>query len=227
MYIENKFKHDLESYKGSRHGEMGQDLLALVLANYKTNGFFVEFGAFNGKSYSNTYILEKDYNWNGIVAEPGKVFHKELFENRGVKIDTRAVTDVSGRYLTFKETNDHLGLSGIVEHVYNNGDMHVNTRKNSSGNTYLVETVSLNDLLREHQAPNFIDYLSLDTEGSEPLILEAFDFSKYKIGYISVEHNYVDSARNKIYDILTINGYQRILTDMSKYDDWYVLKELL
>jgi FkbM family methyltransferase len=219
----DKLKEELMAYSGPKEGEMGQDILALLLYGFKTGGFFVEFGAFNGKSYSNTYILEKNYNWTGILAEPGKVFHKELFANRSAKIDTRAVADVSGKYLTFKETDDHLGLSGIVEHVYNNNDMHVDRRKNSLGNTYLVETVSLSDLLREHQAPKFIEYLSLDTEGSEPIILEKFDFSTYKIGYISVEHNFVESARNKIYNKLINNGYQRILTDVSKYDDWYIL----
>lgn len=214
------------NFKGDRYGELGQDVLALVLYNYKSNGFFVEFGAFNGVDYSNTYLLEKQFNWNGIVAEPGKIFHDNIKKFRNCIIDTRAVTDSSGGYLAFKETNQHLGLSGIIDHVYNSNDMHVDTRKNSDGSVYLVETVSLNDLLREHAAPEYIDYISMDTEGSEALILNAFDFSKYQVGLFTVEHNYVDKNRQAIKDILLSNGYKHIMPEFSKYDDWYILDKL-
>lgn len=54
--------------------------------------------------------------------------------------------------------------------------MHSNLRK--KGKNYHVETVSLLDLLNEHNAPYEIDYLSIDTEGSEFDILKAFDFKK-------------------------------------------------
>lgn len=223
----SKIQNDFIHFKGEKYSELGQDALALILYDYKNTGYFVEFGAFNGKSYSNTYLLEKQYGWNGIVAEPGRIFLNELRNNRTCKIDTRAVTDMSGMFLNFKETNDHLGLSGIIDHVYNSNDMHVNTRKNSEGSIYLVETVSLNDLLREHNAPKCINYISMDTEGSEALILNAFDFTKYEVGLFTVEHNYVISNRNRIYDILTENNYVRILENYSKYDDWYILEKFI
>ena len=101
--------------------------------------------------------------------------------------------------------------------------MHETARQDR--NIYEVETVSLNDLLSTHDAPKNIDYLSIDTEGSELSILTRFDFTSYRIGIITVEHNYT-SDRGKIFDLLTQNGYVRKFTQFSKWDDWYVHSSL-
>ena len=91
-----------------------------------------------------------------------------------------------------------------------------------NGIKYEVHSISLNDLLAHNGAPSEIDYLSIDTEGSEFEILSAFDFSNYRIKIITVEHNQ-SSSRLVIYDLLTSKGYTRKLVDFSKQDDWYVL----
>ena len=93
----------------------------------------------------------------------------------------------------------------------------------NSQTEYSVNTISLNDLLEKNNSPKVIDYLSIDTEGSEFEILNSFDFSKYEIKIITVEHNYTQS-REKIFNLLSINGYNRVLTDVSAYDDWYLLE---
>ena len=48
-----------------------QDIFVLYTLNWKRNGFFVEFGATNGFDLSNSYLLEKDFGWKGILCEPG------------------------------------------------------------------------------------------------------------------------------------------------------------
>ena len=78
-------------------------------------------------------------------------------------------------------------------------------------------------MLDKHGAPHKIDYLSIDTEGSEYDILKDFNFEKYDISIITCEHNFTNS-REDIYSLLTSNGYERKYTGASKFDDWYVKK---
>jgi hypothetical protein len=59
-----------------------QDIWALYENGFKYDGFFVEFGATNGIDGSNTYFLEKDYYWTGILAEPNPNVLDELVKNR-------------------------------------------------------------------------------------------------------------------------------------------------
>jgi hypothetical protein len=92
-------------------------------------------------------------------------------------------------------------------------------RKKSA--SYEVETVTLGDLLLSHNAPKYIDFLSIDTEGSEFEILKTFDFSEYSFGLICVEHNFTKN-RERISDLLTSNGYLQVLVEFSAFDDWYV-----
>jgi FkbM family methyltransferase len=208
------------SHKG--HADLKQDILALAIHGFKRDGYFVEFGALDGVTGSNTYILETQYAWQGIVAEAASVWHQKLRENRCCVTDTRAVAAHSGLNLTFKETDVQLGLSGLVDY-FDHREYHAARRSHSTGNSYKVATISLNDLLAEHQAPTNIDYISMDTEGSEPAILSTFDFSRHRVALWTIEHNYFDAARQTILDIMTRNGYERILPDLSTIDDWYVL----
>jgi hypothetical protein len=82
------------------------------------------------------------------------------------------------------------------------------------------------DLLISYDAPSKIDYLSIDTEGSEYEILSKFDFNRYQFRIITCEHNMNDS-REKIYKLLSSKGYSRVCTELSKCDDWYINNEIV
>ena len=196
--------------------QLDQDLFVLKTLNYKTNGYFIEFGATDGITINNTYLLEKNYSWSGILVEPSKFWHEALLKNRNVHIDVRCVWSVSGKTIPFVEAALP-ELSTVKEFI--DSDFHANSR--STGIVYDVDTISLNDLLYFYNAPNKIDYLSIDTEGSEYLILNNFNFEKYDIKIITVEHNFTNS-RILIYDLLVSNGYTRIEDTDTKWDDWYV-----
>lgn len=195
--------------------QMLQDLFVLDQFDFKREGYFIEFGAADGRALSNTYILEKEFAWTGIVAEPSKGWHKKLAENRNCNIDKRCVWSNSGEQLEFSEVSAN-ELSTITK--FKESDNH--NRK--SYKNYFVESISLNDLLKYHNAPNKIDYLSIDTEGSELEILQSFDFSRYQIEIITVEHNYTNQ-REKIYTFLESKGYKRVFKELSQFDDWYIL----
>lgn len=81
--------------------------------------------------------------------------------------------------------------------------------------------MSLNDLLEQNNAPEVIDFISLDTEGSEFSILNGLDFDKYTFRVMSVEHNH-EPQREDVHALLSSKGYTRVCQAVSRVDDWYV-----
>ena len=198
-----------------------QDLFVVSQLDFKRNGFFVEFGACDGLDLSNTFLLEDEFAWKGILAEPARVWHESLRTQRRALISTKCVWSHSGETLMFNQT-DWAGLSTIAS--FSQTDRWAPERAN--GLQYEVETICLNDLLASAGAPDRMDYLSIDTEGSELRILEAFDFSRYRFSVITCEHNFTP-AREAIAGLLTRQGYVRQHENLSQFDDWYVHQDLL
>jgi FkbM family methyltransferase len=196
--------------------QLRQDFFVLSQLKFKKNGYFVEFGATNGMDLSNTYLLENEFGWDGILAEPAKCWHDDLEKNRNCHIDTRCVWNESNLLLKFNEVYS-AEFSTIEKFSFS--DRHMEERK--TGEIYEVETVSLLGLLENYNAPEKIDYLSIDTEGSEYEILRNFDFDKYTFQIITCEHNY-GPIREEIHELLYSKGYVRLLEDVSHIDDWYV-----
>lgn len=164
---------------------------------------------------SNTYLLEKKLKWTGILAEPAREWHGRLRRNRRCVIDKRAVWKSTGQTLDFVESGQFSTLVGYADQ----------RTYGSASRKYQVQTISLADLLAEHGAPKYIDFLSVDTEGSELEVLQDFPFQRYSFGYISVEHNGKDS-RAEIVKLLESNGYVQILSKESLFDAWFVSKSV-
>lgn len=216
-----RHRERLTDFYYKSHGQLYQDMIVQMYLGWKTNGYFVEFGATDGNDISNTYTLEKEFGWNGILAEPARHWHTNLNKNRSCNIDHRCVWKTTGEYVTFHESIVRPDASAIEHYI--TPDLY--QMIGSEADKYQVETVSLIDLLKKYNAPTEIDYISLDTEGSEIEILQAFDFDQYKVKFFTVEHNEKEANRQQIYDLLTSKGYDRVLVNISNWDDFYVLKE--
>ena len=175
-------------------------------------------GACDGVLSSNTYLLEKLFKWKGILVEPATYWHKKLKLNRNCSIETSCVYSESNKEINFRETCSK-SLSSIDKFCYL--DQHSIQRKTSI-KKYKVKTISLNDLFDKYNLKK-IDFLSIDTEGSEYEILKKFNFYKYQIKIICCEHNY-NINRYKIFKLLSSEGYEREYANLSKYDDWYFKK---
>jgi len=208
------FVRDLVSDTKS-FAQLRQDLWVLHETRHKRNGFFVEFGAADGVSLSNTCLLEREFDWRGILAEPNSVWHAALRQNRKAAIDERCVFGRSGERVAFAATR-HPELATILGYESNDG--HRLARRDHA--IVEVETVSLNDLLRQHNAPHDIDYISIDTEGSELDILEPFDFKRWSVMLFSVEHN-ATGLEQGVDRLMQRHGYERRYPGISKFDAWY------
>ena len=193
-----------------------QDLWVVFELGEMRGGFFVEFGATNGVTNSNSWLLEHRYGWAGILAEPNPVWHAELDTNRSCAVEKRCVYARSGETVSFVSTDDP-ELSGISASAAL--DHYASVRQ--EGRTFEVETISLDDLLDRHGAPDVVDYMSVDTEGSELDILETFDFRRRRVRLLSVEHNN-SPQEAKIDRLLAGHGYRRRFPEFSQWDGWYV-----
>lgn len=200
------------------YSQINQDLNVLQFYNHKKFGYFVDIGANDGIYLSNTYLLEKKYNWNGICVEPIPDLYDTLIKNRSSICEKEALYSISGQELEFKICDETV-YSGFSETMLSHLDI-----VNSNYKTLKVITNTLTDILDRNNAPLFIDYLSLDTEGSEYDILLGINFNKYSFGIIHVEHNNIESNRLNLKEILTSNGY--IYVKENKWDDIYIHKSL-
>jgi len=101
-----------------------------------------------------------------------------------------------------------LGLSGLVDKYDSRHkeriarDVPDSTRKK----IVTVQTTTLDGILKKEGVIR-VDFLSIDTEGSELAILSTIDFSYYDIDVITIEDNYKDPA---LMDFFVKRGYQHV-----------------
>lgn len=196
------------------YSQLNQDLKVISFFNNTKELFFVDIGANDGKTLSNTYLLEKKYKWSGICSEPSPRVYEKLSKCRHVHCDNNAVFSKSGIYLNFSESSDSNGLlSGITECI----DQYYEVK---NCNQIIVKTITFQELLVKYKAPDIIQYLSLDTEGSELEILKSVDFSQFTFLYINVEHNYIEPRRTQMRNLLLNKGY--VYMGENKWDDDYI-----
>ena len=194
------------------YSQFGQDLHVLNnIFNWKQNGYFVDVGAFDGVTDSNSYLMEKELNWKGVIVECNPVWAENIKQRRSNLFFPCAVYNEDDRIMTFYNTGN--GLSGLVE---------TNNHQHIVNNSAIVNVITkkLTTILKEANAPKYIDFLSLDTEGSEYEILKHHDFDQYLFGYLCVEHNYIETNRNSIRELLESKGY--IFYRSNNMDDDYI-----
>jgi FkbM family methyltransferase len=148
-------------------------------------GFFIEAGAIDGIRASASYVLEKEFSWNGICVEPIDESYRSLVINRSCRTDNRALYSESGLDADFMQLHKFPGRSGIIQHLRSDT---IARAEDSGSHSSVKRTVSLLDLLNEHKAPQTIHYICLDVEGAEEPILRGFPFDDpYRILAISTE----------------------------------------
>ena len=170
---------------------------------------------------SNTYHLEKVLGWSGICIEPGKDEFHTLKISRNCLCVNKAIYNKNTSVVM---ASDGL-LRGIKKHLQ---CPPIGTEQ------MIVETITMKRLLKESNAPHMIDYISLDTEGSEAEILSAFPFNKYEVSLWTIEHNaYLDGGKLKarIRKIMLENGYIVVpesmqIQEVINLEDWFVHKKI-
>ena len=194
------------------YSQAGQDVWVAETLGHRKAGYFVDCGAHDGVQFSNTYMLETEYDWNGICIEAAATGFSKLEKNRRCRCVFAAVLG-SHRVVPIRDDNM---FGGIDEQ-----------------NGTPVQGYTLAEILADAYAPLVIDYLSLDIEGCEYEVLAAIPHDRYRFLTITVEHNaYIlgNDYRDTIRSLLLNNGYRLdradVESDGCKFEDWFVAEGL-
>lgn len=152
----------------------------------RTRGSFVEIGAYDGESFSNTSFLA-DLGWSGLYVEPVPAFaalcRARHRANAGVVVDEVAVSDETG------PRRIHLGgtLTSLRDD-YVDACRDIDWAKgHHSGETIEVPTDRLDALLEKHKIPREFDLLVVDVEGYEGPVIRSVDLSTWRPRMIVIE----------------------------------------
>lgn len=204
-------KNNVEFYS-----QNGEDFLLWELFKGKTNGFYIEIGAFDGIHFSNSYFFEK-HGWKGVCVEAHPKYYPLCKDNRpeAVCLNNACVGNNSGSTVTFNA--EELGLfSGVIAEPLDVISKRYE-RRNTSFSGYVtveINAITLNEILRQYAPANKkIEFISVDTEGNELDILKDFNFKQWDIGIFLIEANDEEHAQ-PIIQLMQKNGYvlSRILS---------------
>ena len=176
----------------------------------KTSGFFVEVGANDPFLLSQTWMLEQK-GWTGILVEPLAACCAELRRSRNASV----VQVACGAPHQIGTATFHVAgaRSSLVRNAF---DPKVRYEK-----TETVQVVTLTDVLQKAAAPRVIDFLSIDTEGTEGDVLAGLDLTRFQPTLVLVEYHVYSLALHRQ---LNNMGYK--LVRRYKDNNWYIPKAM-
>jgi FkbM family methyltransferase len=160
---------------------------------------YLEIGAGDPISGSDTYFLAKEKNWTGVQIEPDLAIFKrlELIRGDSLKINAAVIGD--------KDTK---------KYFLNPNTMQLSEKKKSFTQ---IQTISLEFILKSYGAG--FDALFIDIEGGELEVISSIFFLEFEFKFINIERIWNDNQINKI---LSNYGYRQIGAAFSSYSGWYI-----
>jgi FkbM family methyltransferase len=214
----------MESRYFSQHKQ--DQVIDKIIFGNKENKIFVDIGANDGITYSNTYFLEKNRSWTGLCIEPLPSTFEKLQVNRNCIMENCAVGSTNRKDILIEISGYSEMLSGLKKNYHKDHLSRIDNEISNYGgvkNEIEIDCVNVNDLLAKHSLFS-IDYCNIDTEGSETEIINALDYNMFKIDVITIEANYkIERIRIKLK--LIPNGFKYI-TNLGN-DMLFVHKRLL
>ncbi len=172
-------------YSFSRFSFNGQEEEVIAYFHGKRNGIYVDIGANDGIRHSNTYALEKYLGWSGLLVEPLKRLAKDLLLHRN--IDKNSFLHACVYDKTFQaEFLEVTSGSGEFSGVADSWPWFANNAYDSPYSITKVPCFHIQDVLDAHGLEQ-VDYLSVDAEGADLIILEAIEWTRFSASVVSVE----------------------------------------
>lgn len=178
-------------------------------------GYFVEVGAGDGRTHSNTFALERDYGWTGILIEANPAYLDAMQRYRKCHCINACVNDneVECDFFCF----GHLG-GVIADDTDNSWKKRKGLLRSKLNCVVKLKCMTLEEVLDAAHAPPTIEYLSVDVEGAEFRVLKGFPFHRYAFEAMTIER-----PTKKVHALLTEAGY--VLDRLFRHDGFYVSKK--
>ncbi len=192
------------------YSQVGQD--KYLLENFfrgKRNGVFLDIGAYDGETFSNSLFFEETMHWTGLCVEPLPSAFAKLRQRRKALCENVALADFEGHaeFIDCDAGIDQKMLSGLSSH-FDERHIHRLNHVASAAQAIQVPVARLGSLLDKHGLDH-IDLCSIDTEGSELAILNTLDFDRHRISVLTIENNFGESA---LPDLMAQKGYDFVAT---------------
>ena len=200
-------KEYIDGFTTKIYSQEGEDIILSEFFPNKTDGFYVDVGAHHPMRFSNTHMFYKK-GWRGINidAMPGSM---KAFERKRPR-DINLEIGVSGKEgeMTFYMFDDP-ALNGFSMEISKDRDKNSNFEiiEERKIKTYPLSKI-LNKYLPKDQK---IDFMSIDVEGLDMMVLESNDWKRYSPRYLLVEcigDTVEDIMQDKIYRFLSKKGYK-------------------
>jgi FkbM family methyltransferase len=177
-------------------------------------GFYIEIGAWDGRKKNSTIIMEQA-GWDGVCIEASPPSYEQLIQNRKCRCLNVAVYDREGEvdYALFPDRPEWNGIIETYDALHQKLlESKEPTLKSRTSAAAVIQKVPCKPWA-SLDLPNHIDYLQIDTEGSELSILKCVDWNTTTITYICLEDNSAASGDTTYRDFMTALGYKCILQD--------------
>ena len=217
----------VRKYKGGYFSINQLDRQLEEYVNYN-DGFFVELGANDGVSQSNSLYFELKRNWRGVLIEPSPhnfLLCKEQRSSRNHIFCNACVSeDYKEKYVDIRYAN-LMSISQNLELDLSDKDAHIRNGEKFLSNSeeifsFGAVATTLNSLLKKSNAPKEIDFLSLDVEGAELEVLKGIDFDEFTFKYMLIEVRDI----NRMENFLNNYGY-KLEKQFSSHDYLFTKKQ--
>ena len=216
----------MQSYSQECNNHRADVMLFQRYINVKRDdGIFLELGACDGVYLSNTLALEKYLNYRGVLIEPGLSHYNELIQNRpNCKTYNCIVSTKEGSIDYIGDGTGVGGVMHILEHVaQESGKRWIEGWNLDRNKITKVPSRKLSDILHEANI-KYIDFWSLDVEGSELEVLKTMDWS-IPVYIICLEVSaWGDKGQRDVQKCRTILKSKGFTSDGIRYglDEWWI-----
>lgn len=196
----------------AHYTQLNQDIFALMMRRFQS-GYFVEIGANDGFTLSNTQYLEEHFGWTGLLVEANSKYEESLLRRSNSKVVMKAICDNRGS-AKFVDAGLYGGLSETLDATH--------SKRLENATQIVVSCGTLDEILTEAGAPSTIDFVSIDVEGGELPIVRQLAMSDRRFVCGCIEFNYRKNDYREMQKLLSDSGYRIVWAGQTLQDLYFL-----